>query len=399
MTRFHCPVAWTGSEYAEKVVVETAGAEITAVTIGDLPGDATRLEGVTFPGFVNTHSHVFHRLVRGQAGAGDFWSWRDAMYEVASLLDPESYRHIAVATYREMVAAGYTSVTEFHYLHHQPDGTPYDDPNVMADALVDAAAETGIRLTLLDTCYLSSGFGEPAEGVQRRFADAHVEAWAERVSTWRPPPGLEVGAAIHSVRAVSPDQIPVVAAWARDRPLHVHVSEQPVENQACLHHHGRTPTQVLADAGALAPNVTVVHVTHVSAADIALLAAAGVTASICPTTERWLGDGIGPTPDLAQAGIPLVIGSDSQAVIDPLEEARLLELHQRLATGRIGSHHPAFLIGAATGGRTLAPGRPADLVTVSTASPRTAGVEPDNLVFAATAADVVSVVIGGRRLV
>lgn len=399
MTLFYCPVAWTGAVFEQDVVVGTEGQAIESVTAGQPPGDATRLEGVVFPGFANTHSHVFHRLLRGVSGRGDFWSWREAMYEVAAGLDPDSYRRVAVATFREMLTAGYTSVDEFHYLHHQPDGTPYRDPNVMADALADAAAETGIRLAVLDTCYLSSGFGAAPEGVQRRFSDGTAQAWAERVSGWSPPPEVEVGASIHSVRAVAPDQIAVVAEWGADRPLHVHLSEQEAENRDCLDHYGRSPTQVLADAGALGPNVTVVHATHVGPSDIGVLAAAGVTASICPSTERWLGDGIGPTAALARAGVRLTIGSDSQAVIDPLEEGRLLELHQRLESGRMGSHDNPSLITAVTAGQRLEPGQPADLVSVSRLTPRTAGVEAGDLVFAATASDVAAVVVGGRRLV
>jgi formiminoglutamate deiminase len=289
---------------------------------------------VVFPGFVNAHSHVFHRLLRGWVPKrkGDFWSWREAMYEVAAGLDPDSYRKVAVAVYREMLAAGYTTVFEFHYLHHQPDGTPYEEPNVMAAALADAAVETGIRLTILDTCYLSAGFGLPPEGVQRRFSDGSAQAWLERVESWRPPTGVGWGAAIHSVRAVNPRQMESVLDWAGDRPVHIHVSEQPVENRDCLNHYGRTPTRVLADVGALGPNTTAIHATHLGGGDVHLLASSGTTVAVCPTTERWLADGIGPTGELAAAGVPLAIGSDSQAVIDPFEEMRLLELHQRLAS-------------------------------------------------------------------
>lgn len=399
-SRYHCSVAWTGHRFDEDVVVSIDGEAISSVETGvAADSDMTRLEGVVFPGMANTHSHVFHRLLRGHSrqGTGDFWSWREAMYGVAEKLDPDSLRQVAAATFREMVAAGYTNVTEFHYLHHQPDGRPYDDPNVMADALAEAAAEAGIRLLVLDTCYLSSGFGLPLQGVQRRFSDGSAEAWAERVSRWRPPPGVEVGAAIHSVRAVNPRQMEVVAEWAGDRPLHVHVSEQPAENNDCLNHYGRTPIQVLADAGILGANVTVVHATHATPDDVEILAGSGVRASICPTTERWLADGIGPTGALTAAGIPLTIGSDSQAVVDPWEEMRLLELHQRLSTGQSGTHDTAALLQAGTAAGTLSAGAPADLVAVSTDTPRTAGVIAEGLVFAATNADVSSVVVGGRR--
>lgn len=397
-SRYHCSVAWTGRAFENDIVVEVEGDTIGGVEAGvPFEEGMERLGGVVFPGFANTHSHVFHRLLRGHVADGDFWSWREAMYRVAGSLDPDSYRQVAAATFREMVAAGYTSVTEFHYLHHQPDGRPYDDPNVMADSLAEAAAEAGIRLRLLDTCYLSAGFGLPPEGVQRRFSDGTAEAWAERVSRWRPPPHVEIGAAIHSVRAVSPRQMGVVAEWAHDRAVHVHVSEQQAENSDCLNHYGRTPIQVLADAGVLAPNLTVVHATHVTEGDIALISHSGAAVAVCPSTERWLGDGIGPTAALATVGAALTIGSDSQAVIDPWEEMRLLELHQRLQTGRSGTHPVADLLRAGSGGGRLTAGAPADLVSVAVDSPRTAGVDRTGLVFAATSADVTGVVVGGKR--
>lgn len=320
------------------------------------------------------------------------------MYETAAALDPDSYRAVAAATFREMLAAGYTSVTEFHYLHHQPDGTPYDEPNVMAEAVCEAATETGIRLTLLDTCYLSGGFGRSPEGTQLRFSDGTAEAWRERVSSWTPPSGTEVGAAIHSVRAVDPRQMAVVAAWAGERPLHVHVSEQPDENRLCLEHYERSPSGVLEDSGVLGPNVTVVHGTHATPDDIRILSDAGVSASICPTTERWLADGIGPTSAMAEAGIELTIGSDSQAVIDPFEEMRLLELHQRLITGTMGSHDVSALVRAGTAGRTLEVGERLDLTVVDPESPRTAGVPTRGLPFAASSADVTTVLVDGRRI-
>lgn len=397
MTAYFAPIAWVNGEFQTDVRIELDGQSFASVEVGGSEEGATRLDGVTFPGFANTHSHVFHRLLRGHVGRGDFWSWREAMYEVASVLDPDSYRRIAAATYREMLAAGYTSVTEFHYLHHQLDGTPYDDPNVMKEALSESAIETGIRLRVLDTCYLSAGFGDPVEGVQRRFSDGTVDAWTERVSRWKPPAGVEYGAAIHSIRAVTPREARIVAEWADGRPLHVHLSEQATENEACLDKYGASPTQVLAGAGVLGPNTTVVHATHLNAEDIDLLARSGATASICPTTERWLADGIGPSGALEEAGVPLRVGSDSQAVIDPFEEVSLLELHQRLQTGQVGTHGIVSLIGL--GGGAIERGRFADLVTVTTETARTGGVDPEGLIFAATSADVSAVVASGRRLV
>ncbi len=190
-----------------------------------------------------------------------------------------------------MVAAGYTAVTEFHYLHHRPDGTPYDDPNAMGEALEEAARQAGIRITLLDTCYVSSGFGAPPEGVQRRYSDGDARAWAARAG--------DGPAAIHSVRAVPREQLPVFRGRA---PLHVHLSEQVAENEACLAAYGVTPTRLLHEADLLGPDTTVVHATHLTDDDIELLGTTGTNVCITPTTERDLADGIGPARRLHDAG-------------------------------------------------------------------------------------------------
>jgi formiminoglutamate deiminase len=308
------------------------------------------------------------------------------MYAVAGRLDPDSYFALARATYREMVAAGYTSVAEFHYLHHQPDGTPYDDPHAMRHALVAAAGEAGIRITLLDTCYVSSGFGKPPEGVQLRYSDGDAQAWAERAG-----PGP---AAIHSVRAVPREQLAVFHGRA---PLHVHLSEQPAENEACLAAYGVTPTRLLHEADLLGPDTTVVHATHLTDDDLQLLGTTGTHVCITPTTERDLADGIGPARRLHEAGCRISIGSDSHAVIDPFEELRGLELDERLATGERGHWSAAELL-AVGAGQQIAVGAPADLVTLEVTSPRTAGTGADEhtAVFAATAADVAQVVVDGR---
>lgn len=325
------------------------------------------------------------------------------MYGVAARLDPDSYFALARATYREMAAAGMTTVGEFHYLHHHPDGTPYDDPNAMGHALVAAAAEAGIRIALLDTCYLSSGFGRFPEGVQLRYSDGNAGRWAERVEQIDHD---HVGAAIHSVRAVPRDEIPTIVAAAQDKPLHVHLSEQVAENDACLATYGVTPTQLLHDAGALGPLTTAVHATHLTGADIFHLGDTRTRACFCPTTERDLGDGIGPSRALYQAGSPLTLGSDSHAVIDLFEEMRATELDERLATQQRGHWTAAELLAAATAHDSLgfadagaiAVGQRADLVTLDTSSPTTAGTGADEntAVFAATAADVTHVVVDGR---
>ena len=402
MSGLWCEYAWLGGdEPAQRVRIDLAGERIAAVTPDGEPGDAERLAGLTIPGLANAHSHAFQRALRGRAqGHGSFWTWREQMYALAESIDPDGLRRLARATFAEMALAGITVVGEFHYLHHGPGGTPYADPNELGRALIAAAAEAGIRIVLLDACYLHGG--------SARFRDASAEAWAERVSQ------LDggAGAAIHSVRAVDPAAAAVVAQWAAEceAPLHAHVSEQPAENAFALEHFGATPTALLHQAGALSERFTAIHVTHPAADDIALLGAAQAHVCLCPTTERDLADGIGPARALADAGARLALGSDSHAVIDLLEEARAVELDERLASGERGRHGAAQLLGAATaggyaslglphGGR-IEPGALADLTTVALDSVRLAGAPPlDGAVFCAGAADVRHVIVGGRWVV
>lgn len=388
----------------EDGVITGVAAQNSTVTEAQLdgPGGPTRrVPGLTMPGMANCHSHAFHRVLRGhtQAGRGSFWTWREQMYRVAGELTPDSYKDLATEVYAEMRATGITAVGEFHYLHHQADGTPYADPNEMGKALLAAADDAGLRIRLIDTCYLSSGPGQPPEGVQRRFSDGDADAWATRVEAFDDD---RVAAAIHSVRAVPRDQLAIVAGWARDKgvPLHVHLSEQVAENAACRAAYGMSPTQLLAEAGALGPLTTVVHATHLDATDIDLLGEARVFACFCPTTERDLADGIGPARALRDAGARLTLGSDSQAVIDLFEEMRAVEMHERLASQERGHWSAAELLSAATvdghaslgfadAGR-IAVGQQADLVTVDLDTWRTrgAGATPETLAFVATGADV-----------
>jgi formiminoglutamate deiminase len=368
----------------------------------------TPLPGLTIPGLANCHSHAFHRALRGrtQRDRGSFWTWREQMYDVAARLDPDSYLELATVTYREMVAAGITAVGEFHYLHHQPDGTPYDEANAMGHALIEAARRAGIRITLLDTCYLSSGFGAPPEGAQVRYDDGSAAAWAERVSAIEAADHARVGAAVHSVRAVPRDQLPAVVEAAAGTPLHVHLSEQVGENDRCVRSYGATPTQVLADAGVLGPLTSAVHATHLTATDVGLLGGSATYACFCPTTERDLGDGIGPSRALHDAGSALTLGSDSHAVVDLFEEMRAVELDERLATQRRGHWTAAELLTAGTRHDSLgwadagaiAVGQRADLVTIATDDVRTAGTGADEqtVVFAAAAENVTQVVADGH---
>ncbi|GAA1710538.1 formimidoylglutamate deiminase [Fodinicola feengrottensis] len=433
MTAFRLRHAWLpgGLVGPIEIEVDPKGIIVAIRTGGHFP-DATHLPGLVVPGFANTHSHAFHRALRGRVhdAAGTFWTWRERMYALADILTPDLVFQLARAVYAEMLAAGYTSVGEFHYLHHQPGGKPYDDPYAMTAALHRAATEVGIRLTLLDTCYLSAGIGPdrtpiPLSERQLRFSDGSADRWAWR---WRElrevfpdDRSFRLGAAIHSVRAVPENAIDkILSTVDADTPLHVHLSEQPAENEDTLAAYNRTPTGLLADHGALSPRTTAVHATHLTDTDISTLADSRTSIAFCPTTEADLADGIGQAGRLHAAGTPLCIGSDQHAQIDPLAEIRALEYGERLLSGTFASlgeeksgqrvhFSPAELIsfGTVNGHRSLGwqdagqlvVGAPFDVVCLQTDSPRTAGAQPDQLVMAATASDVLLTVVGGRIVV
>ncbi|QNE48402.1 formimidoylglutamate deiminase [Glaciihabitans sp. INWT7] len=396
----------------ERVRIETdqSGTIVKIVTgVEAGPGDV-RLATVV-PGFATAHSHAFHRLLRGttHADGGDFWKWREAMYGVAALLDPPLMFLVARAVFAEMLVSGYTAVGEFHYLHHRVDGAAYPAAHAMEIATGEAARAVGIRLVLLDTCYLDGAIGAPLSPQQRRFGDGSAAGWLARWHSLRDViegDRVTLGAAIHSVRAVSP----AAMAELRDglgtgTPLHIHVSEQPQENADCIAAYGHTPVGVLASLGMLGPRLSLVHATHLTAADRTLVGASGCTVVMCPTTEADLGDGIGDALGLAAAGARIAIGSDQNAVIDPLLELRGLEAGERLSSGRRGRFSPADLLDAGTGAgyaslgissTVLAPGDPCDLVELDRASLRTLGSALDQLLFTATASDVRKVIVGGR---
>jgi formiminoglutamate deiminase len=415
-----CELAWLGGEHAaEGVLIEVQGDRIATLQTGvaEPPACAERLPGLTLPGLANAHSHAFQRALRGrtQGGRGTFWTWREQMYRVADVLDPDSYLALARATFGEMALAGVTLVGEFHYLHHGTGGTPYDDTNAMGYAILAAAAEAGLRTTLLDACYLQGGIDTEPNAVQRRFCDSSAEAWRERVERLAGGPQARIGAAIHSVRTVDPQSAGRVAEWAAagGLALHAHVSEQPAENEVCLEAYGRTPTGLLWDAGVLSERFTAVHSTHVNRDDLELLGEAGGFVCLCPTTERDLADGIGPARRVRESGSLVVLGSDSQAVIDLFEEARAVELDERLTNGVRGNHAAGDLLRAATasgyeslgwpeGGR-IDVGALADLTTVGLDGVRLAATTAHNAlaaaVFCASAPDVSSVMVGGRWIV
>jgi len=303
-------------------------------------------ETTRIPAMVNSHSHAFQRDLRGVAerpapaahARDDFWSWRSEMFAAAARLDPDRMRVVAAAVYREMVAAGYGVVGEFHYVHHQPDGRPYEEPNVMAQAVAEAAQDAGISIVLIPAAYNRNGWDgaarPPADG-QRRFCDPDVDAFLARVDSLRDwaagRPRVAVAIAAHSVRAVPADWLEAIAAYAdaHGLPRHVHAHEQRREIDECLAEHGCSPIQLLARTGFLGPRTTIVHGIHVDTEDIRSVADTDSIVVSCPTTEGNLGDGYFPAAAYRDAGVRLAIGSDSQVRVDPFEEVRELETGSR----------------------------------------------------------------------
>lgn len=422
MTRYWCERAWlAGPTTTDGVLLEVEEQRIVHIATGVpvAPGGARSFRGLTLPGLANAHSHLFHRVLRSrtQRGSGSFWTWRDDMYASVDTLDPESYYALARAVFAEMVMAGITAVGEFHYVHHGRQGARYSDENAMGRAVVAGAHDAGIRLTLIDTCYLAGGIKAPLNETQRRFSDGSIDGWVERASARDDlvSPTVRLGAAIHSIRAVPVAAMPIVAATAQSRawPVHAHVSEQAAENEACRVAYGCSPLALLHRSGVLGPHFSAIHATHLDADDITLLGSHQATVVACPTTERDLADGIGPFAELNAAGCGLAIGTDSHAVIDAFEEARGIEMNARLGSGRRGLLPTATLLGALTvrghrsigwsDGGSIKIGGPADFITVDMASVRTAGAADDlpleTAVFAASAADVTDVVIGGEHVV
>jgi formimidoylglutamate deiminase len=296
----------------------------------------------TITAMVNAHSHAFQLDLRARGerpapaahARDDFWTWRSEMFRLADALDPERMRDVAARVYAEMHAAGYGVVGEFHYVHHEPDGTPYAEPNAMAIALAQAAHEAGLQIVLLPAAYHRNGWDggdRPAERGQRRFCDPDVETFLARVDALRAwateRDGVSVGVAAHSVRAVPAAWLSAIAAYAERHGLvrHVHAHEQPRELEECAAEHGCTPIELLSRTGFLGPRASVVHGIHVSDADVALLASSETTVVACPTTEGNLGDGFLPAMRYRDAGVRLAVGSDSQVRVDPFEEVRELE--------------------------------------------------------------------------
>lgn len=393
-------------------------ADTVAAEIVMLPGVAL------LPGFVNAHSHVFQRALRGHthrplSQQDTFWTWRRVMYAEAQRLTPDLLYEGALRAYREMLAAGYTTVGEFHYVHHQPDGTPYSNSNAMSQAVLQAGREAGIRVVLLMTAYAQSGFNQPPEEGQRRFCDASVEAFLERVELLREM-GATVGVAPHSVRAVPEGWLRAIASYSHKHklPLHVHADEQVGEIEQCRAAYGCAPIELLERFGALGNMTTVVHATHANTTEIGLLARYGCTVCVCPTTEGDLGDGIAPYTELLAQGILLAIGSDSNTRLDPIEELRWAEYSARmryqqrrvLVADAMASPGPLLLdYGTRNGAKSLgietgviAPGMLADFVAVDVKHPSLEGWNAEDvldvLFFGASAEVVVGTWVQGVRV-
>ena len=383
------------------------------VEVGSVEG-GERLPGRALaPGFVNAHSHAFQRDLRGRVEYlnpglphDDFWSWREQMYALAEGLEPVSIREASRRCYEEMLSAGYTSVAEFHYIHHNPDGEPADDPNTLAKAVAGAAEEAGIRLLLLPAAYARGGIP--------RFRDPEPGSFLRRVEELRDwvadRPLIEVGVAAHSVRAVPRGWLERIGEYARENalPLHVHVDEQPREVEECREEHGMRPIELLASTGFLGPRTTVVHATHADERELGLLTEHGSSVCACPTTEGNLGDGFLPAEDILRLGIRLFVGSDSHVRIDPLEELREIETNARRLSRRRNvlvapeeTSPTPWLLRAGWGRDGLMPGDEADLVEVDLTHPALADVEenvlPSALVFGAGGGVVAAVWVAGRR--
>lgn len=394
-------------------------------TVVKLPGK------LLLPGMVNAHSHAFQRLLRGRTEyvargreADDFWSWRELMYRTANALEPEGVYAASRQAFVEMALAGITTVGEFHYLHHQSDGTPYADVQELAKQVVRAAREVGLRIVLLRVGYARAGFEQPANPLQRRFCDPDADTFVHRTLELRRAlsgdEAVSVGFAPHSVRAVPRSWLEAVARQAGEV-THLHVAEQPAEITACLAEHGRRPIELLEEVGLLHSRMTAVHAIHLDAGEIAALGRAKASVCACPSTERNLGDGVVPADALLQAGVTLALGTDSQAEIHLLDDARQLEGHLRLVRGRRAVLDPGggALAGLAErllhcttlgGARSLGlelgaltPGQPADFFTVDLAHPSLVGAPREALlpavVFGAAAGAVSEVAVDGRLIV
>lgn len=430
-------LTYIGGRFERDIAVEydAASGRITRVLPAADAHGATRLQArALMPGFVNVHSHSFQRAIRGRtqwrfadAPPSDFWSWRETMYEAVLAMSPADVYETARICFLEMLMAGYTSVGEFHYLQRDEAGHAYANPLELHEAVLRAAHETGIRIVLINTAYATGGVRLPLRAPQRRFntpdLDEFLKQCEQLAGLVKNLPHTTMAVAPHSIRAVDQEWLKPIHAWAEraNVPVHMHVSEQAVEVEACVAAYGRRPVELLHDAGVLDARLTAIHATHIAMNEIALLGRARTTVCACPSTERDLGDGFLPAASLHAAAVPLGIGTDSQSVIDPLEEIRLIEYHERLRRNErvVVSERkddrvvvaPALLgFGTTSGARALqleagaiASGKLADFIAIDLEQIQLHGWNDDTLdaVLALTASAPLVVTdtwVGGKRV-
>ena len=414
-------------ESGRTIVCDDAG-KIVRVASEEVP-EAVRLQGrALLPGMVNAHSHAFQRVIRGrtehrsQHTTDSFWTWREEMYAAANRLEAEDIYSISRMAFLEMALTGITAAGEFHYIHHQRDGSPYSDPNLLEREVIRAARDVGIRIALLRVAYARAGYQTEANPLQVRFIE-DPDLYLQRLEQLLDVPELDggmawVGVAPHSVRAVPLDYLKPIVAFANERelPVHMHVAEQPAEVSACIEEYGRSPVALLETEGLLSKRFTAVHAIHLTPKAIASLARAGAFVCACPTTERNLGDGVVPVDAYFDAGVRIALGSDSQIQIDLLEDARELEYHLRLQKMQRNVLAPdlarklfdcatvsgAMSIGLHGGGKIEA-GSPADFFTVDLDDLSIAGATADslltNIVFSLSRTAVRDVVVGGKQII
>jgi formimidoylglutamate deiminase len=423
-------------QHGVALVCDAAGRIVRLAPAGEVEHPTRLANRALLPGLVNAHSHAFQRVLRGRtehrtANQQDsFWTWREMMYSAAARLTPGDIYDASRMAFLEMILGGITAVGEFHYLHHNPEGLPYDDPNLLAKEVVRAARDVGLRIALLRVAYARAGFQTEPNPGQARFIEHDPETYVRNlealVGDLNRSPTAWVGVAPHSVRAVPLDYLRQVVAYANERelPVHMHVAEQTAEVSACIQEYGRSPVALLETEGLLGDRFTAVHAIHVTPKAIATLGRGGATVCACPTTERNLGDGVIPADAYFKQGVTIALGTDSHAQIDLLEDARELEYHLRLqrmeravlASGVLpeggapvlatrlfdcATINGAKAIGASGG--TLEPGRPADFFTVDLNDASIAGASGDDLlasvVFSLSRAAVLDVVVGGTQIV
>ena len=402
----------------------------------DETADIVRLTGrALLPGLVNAHSHAFQRVIRGRTErrspntTDSFWTWREQMYAAANRLTPQDIYAVSRMAFLEMALTGITAAGEFHYIHHSPDGSPYDDPNLIGREVVRAARDVGIRIALLRVAYARAGFETAANPLQVRFIEPSPDVYLKHFEQLLAAPELDrkttwAGIAPHSVRAVPLDYLKTIVAFANqhDLPVHMHVAEQPAEVSACIQEYGRSPVALLDTEGLLSSRFTAVHAIHVTPKAIAAIARSRAQVCACPTTERNLGDGVVPVDAYFNAGVPVSLGSDSQIQIDLLEDARELEYHLRLqqtarnvlapqddsSSGALARRlfDCATINGAQSigfNGGKIEPGAPADFFTVDLDDPSIAGSSPDdllaNIVFSLSRTAVRDVIVDGQRII